>query len=243
MPGESIFYTTPMRNRSTLGLGLLCGMVLLMGGCHSPLSAPAHWHQVSSAGDPLDAGRVATVTTAAATSTTLSPYRMQVLICYDSAFSSHSGIRLVSPESTIFWDPGGMFGHEGAGGYVRRNSIVDDPPTLDGYWAWRQTFTEKAMQVFEYDLSAAEHAQLYGVLDRCRGSVQLPDGFTSNWVGGQCCVGTSQFLQRYFHTRVKVSHEYFWPHSLSRELWEQPVGRVYDYRRGSPHAVVCWAPM
>ncbi len=227
MPVESSFHTTPMRNRSTLGFGLLCGMALVIGGCHSPLPAPAGWHQASAG---------------------LSPHRMQVLICYDAAFSSHSGIRLVSPESTIFWDPGGMFGEGGAGGtggtggtpggYVRRNSIVDSPPTLDDYWAWRQTFTEKAMQVFEYDLSVAEHAELYGVLDRCRWTVALPDGFTSNWVGGQCCVGTSQFLRRYFRLRVKVSHEYFWPHSLARELWEQPVDRVYDYRRGSPHAVV-----
>ncbi len=156
---------------------------------------------------------------------------MQVLICYDSVSSSHAAIRLISPATMLFWDPGGLLGHEGNGGFVRVNSIIEGRPTLDEYWAWRQSFTELAMQVFEYDLSQAEHVALFDVLDSCRTKMR-EDGFTTNWMGGQCCVGTSQFLRRYFHGRLTVSHEYFWPHSLACELWTQPVNRVYDYRRG-----------
>lgn len=191
-------------------LTLLTGTA--MGGCASARPAPpAEWAGSSREhADPeaFDHSHAA----------------VQVLICYGHTHGTHTGLRVLRPESdTIFWDPAGQYGRDRPDLQRSRDVFASGAPTIREYVEWRfNGANDAAVALFEWRVPA-ERAERFAAILR-----HEADGvdFETTTVGLFCCRAVCRFLERYAQDEMHIPQRWIRPEDLGAHLWSQHPSRV-----------------
>jgi hypothetical protein len=219
--------------RGFAAIVLLSG--LLAGGCVTSVAPyrPVTWPEVTGVLSPADAGSG----------------RLQVIIAYGGLTSSHSALRLETAEGqVVFWDPAGDYGRPDLdldprwGPYAtnvgrRSDLILGTPPDLGTYVRFRWGLEDQGVEVFEWDMSAANADTLRAIL--------LGDGahrgqFSTLAAPAFCSVAISDFLRRFGPSSIRVQGRHVFPHALARELYTTRPSRVLLFEPG--HAPRAYQP-
>jgi hypothetical protein len=157
--------------------------------------------------------------------------RLQIIIAYGQLVDNHAALRLVGPRRPVlFWDPGGGYNKQTAPHTRWNDIIVEDPPDLQAYLAFRRTHYDAAVEVFEWHITAGQADELYDVL-RYGTDADHPAGrFSSSTAGLFCSTAISDFLRRFAGDIMTVSDTYFWPNELAQALYTQSPDRVIVFR-------------
>ena len=159
--------------------------------------------------------------------------RLQVLVMYNDISSIHAALRIFSPhKGPVFWDPGGGYGRDGSVRAKRvRDVILEEPPGLKDYLAFRREIPTIATEIFEWRLPPQLSNTLYDVLaDGADGS--HPNGkFNTRGIGLFCGANVSDFLNR-FGRDIMLVKKVIYPHDLARQLYNQYPDRVIIVRDG-----------
>lgn len=169
--------------------------------------------------------------------------RLQVLVTYNGAISTHAAIRLAHPgRGTLFWDPAGLYGETEladsgsllVNGVARHNDVIwERAPSLHSYWRFAETTGDTAMEVLEWRLSDSRAERLYETLvagARPGGS----NGFATDTAEPFCAIAVSDFLERYGSGIVQVSESYLFPTSLAEQLRTQNPDRILIFSTEQP---------
>lgn len=202
----------------TIAMLCVAAVPLLGGGCLAISPEPAADWIVGDAAGPDDpaAGQ------------------MQILIWYDMI--PHTAMRLDAPgRRPLYWDPAGTFA-EGSTRWTRVNDLFLDPaPTTAEVWEyWSGSLFTRAIEVFEFDLPAAEVAEMQEALLGGSREPGRPGTFNPGVEGAVCCQTVCRFLQGWQPRRIDLPETYTYPHNLARHLWTQRPSRVHLYSRGRP---------
>ena len=218
----------PIRKAVALGL-----ILLAVTGCfHRPSPyMPEDWPRRTAAADSL------AIDTAVP--------RLQIVIGYFDLWPNHTALRLVAPDRpAIFWDPGGGYGIQPPRRERIRDLIVDGAPDIPTYLPFRWYNNDALIEIFEWDLSAAEALRMHHVLMAGAGIEPDPGiDFDTETPGFFCAAAISEFLHRYGAPTFRVAETTLSPARLSRALYQQQPHRVLlFYRRERPHHQVMTTP-
>ena len=161
--------------------------------------------------------------------------QLQIIIAYGQLVENHAALRLVSPgRQALFWDPGGGYNKQTAPHTRWNDLIVQDPPDLKTYLAFRRTRFDSAVEVFEWIITAEQAEELYDVLQNGRDASDPSGAFRTSTMGLFCSVAISDFLNRFAGDILTVSDTYFWPNELAKVLYTQSPNRVIMIRPDNP---------
>ena len=161
--------------------------------------------------------------------------RLQVIIAYGPLVDNHAALRLVCPgRPVLFWDPGGGYNKQTAPHTRWNDIIVQDPPDLSTYLAFRRTHYDTAVEIFEWRITAPQAAALMDVLRNGTDSRHPAGSFRSGTAGLFCSTAISDFLSRFAGDVMTVSKTYFWPNELAKALYTQNPYRVILFRPANP---------
>ncbi len=164
--------------------------------------------------------------------------RLQIIIAYGQLVDNHAALRLVSPgRPVLFWDPGGGYNKQTAPHTRWNDLIVEDPPDLKTYLAFRRTHFDTAVEIFEWAITIEQAEALYDVLRHGRDGSDPPGAFTSQTVGLFCSQAISDFLGRFAGDIMTLSDTYFWPNELAQVLYTQSPSRVILFRAANPPVI------
>ncbi len=216
--------------RTAVALGLI---LLAVTGCfHRPSPyMPEDWPRRTAAADSL-------------TDDTAVP-RLQIVIGYFDLWPNHTALRLVAPDRpVVFWDPGGGYGIQPPKRKRIRDVIVDAAPDIPTYLPFRWYNNDALIEIFEWDLSAAEAQRMHHVLMAGAGIEPDPGiDFDTETPGFFCAAAISEFLHRFGAPTFRVAETTLSPGRLSRALYQQRPHRVLlFYRRERPHFQVMTTP-
>ncbi len=160
--------------------------------------------------------------------------RLQVLIMYIGHSCAHTTLRLSAPDrGTLFWDPAGGYGIKGsAKAHRKRDLIIDKAPSLNEYLVFRTEIPTTATEIFEWRLSAERSNELYDTLLSCSDNHFSSEKFTTQGMAFYCGSVVADFLNNFAHDIVAVEKTFF-PHDLSKKLYNQSPYRVIIARDGN----------
>lgn len=158
--------------------------------------------------------------------------RLQVFIHYSRTHSTHTAVRVTTPDRpAIFWDPGGAYGLTKPDYGRSHDIILDAPPDLPTWWNYRQRWlNEPFLYVFEWDLEASQaRAMREALLDGAANGRQA-EVFQTRRTPGMCVFAVCDFLRTYGPPRISPKlRSSFLPNTLARQLWRQAPDRVLRY--------------
>ncbi|KPJ76080.1 MAG: hypothetical protein AMJ54_12915 [Deltaproteobacteria bacterium SG8_13] len=157
--------------------------------------------------------------------------RLQVIIAYGQLVDNHAALRLVSPgHPVLFWDPGGGYNKQSAPRTRWNDIIIEDPPDLKTYLAFRRTHFDTAVEIFEWRITPGQANRLADVLRYGTDGSHPAGPFRSETVGLFCSEAISDFLGRFAGDIMTISETYFWPNELAKALYTQAPYRVIVFR-------------
>jgi len=158
---------------------------------------------------------------------------LQIIIVYGPWWCHHSALRLVCPDRPVlFWDPGGSYGIFHQEDIRSKDLIRISPPDLEAYLQFTWVFSSVEVEVFEWDLTLEHARELYDILLKGTDKNHPAGRFSTTTTGGFCCVSLSDFLHRFAGKTMTVPKSFFYPHDLTRILYNQSPQRVFPFRRG-----------
>ena len=157
--------------------------------------------------------------------------RLQVIIAYGQLVDNHAALRLFGPERPVlFWDPGGGYNKQTAPHTRWNDIIVEDPPNLQTYLAFRRTHFDTAVEIFEWRITTEQATTLYDVLWNGTDSSHPEGIFRSETPGLFCSMAISDFLRRFARNIMTITDSHFWPNDLAQALYTQSPDRVIMFR-------------
>lgn len=222
------------------GFACCCLWVMLVagGGCRGGAAIPDGW-----VADPQLGG--SSVWQASAMAQRDRAPRLQVMIHYSRTHSTHTTLRVTHPgEPAVFWDPGGNYGKTKAS-YGRQNDVIlDAPPDLPTWWAYRQRWLrEPFLTIFEWDLAPQQsRAMRDALLDGALRGNDDPVFYTLRRPG-LCNFAVCEFLRRFGPPHISPQlRDNFLPDSLAKQLWKQKPDRVLRYEGPVDALPTVWLP-
>lgn len=164
--------------------------------------------------------------------------RLQIIIAYGQLVDNHAALRLVCPgRPVLFWDPGGGYNAQTAPHTRWNDIIIEDPPDLQTYLAFRRTHFDTAVEIFEWRISVDQAAAMYDVLRHGTDGNHPAGIFRSDTPGLFCSTAISDFLGRFAQDTMTLSEKYFWPNELAKALYTQAPDRVIVFRSANTPVV------
>jgi len=169
---------------------------------------------------------------------------LQVLIAYNIYWPNHTALRLVDASGkVIFWDPGGGYGKTAPGIVRHSDLILDRPPSLATYMAYRWSNDDQVVEIFEWRLSASEARPMADTLHAGATRTEATAvGFRTATPGLFCNAAVSSFLYDYGRPSLKMGDSYILPNLFSRELYRRKPDRVMILKRDERASVLVLQP-
>jgi len=209
---------------STLTI-LLTAALLLLPGCRGGAAVPKGWTVLNT--DRVDAHDWPV----GSESLRDDQPRLQVLIHYSPRISTHTAVRVTTPDARpVFWDPGGNYGTTKPK-YGRQNDVIlQQPPDTQTWWAYRYHWLgEPFLYVFEWDLPADQAAVMRDAL--LSGASHDHDPvFRTRRNPGFCNYAVADFLRTFATPPLSPKlRGTFLPDGLAKQLWQHHPDRVLRY--------------
>ena len=224
--------------------GSILLILFLLSGCGSTHSQFLVDHWVT---EPPHTQYISGITT---------PSRLQIIVTYDGAVSSHSALRLeVDKYQVTFWDPAGAYGLVGyikdnQGKHIRpygkrnKDIVTTHIPTIPAYMNFRWFVGDSSVEVFEWNLPRhqAEDLQTVLLMNGNGEEPQSADRFQTETAPAFCSMAISEFLQRFASPTISLKDSYLWPHNLAGALLQQSPSKVRVFEPGKSEKVYFTPP-
>ena len=200
-------------------IGLVLLVLLSANGCfHLPVQhLPASW-----TGTPMDLSETADRPDEA---------KLQIIIAAGIVMDNHAALRMTCPGRVpLFWDAGGNYARETQFTDRRNDIIIKDPPDIPSYVKWREHLHDESIEIFEWNLDAAQACRLYDILVHGTDKDHPAGKFRSSTPGLFCSTAISDFLMRFAGETITLEETYFWPSELAGALYTQSPDRVIVIR-------------
>lgn len=177
---------------------------------------------------------------------------IQIITTRSPLFYSHSAVRILYKNQTLFWDPAGTYGLEyerpayykdnplPKGFYRIEDLITQGSPNLPLYWRYSIFTGDNAMEVFEWKLTEEQAKYYYNLL--YKGATQRNNklDFITQESATICSSAVSSFLQRFGGKIIPLHEHYTLPHGLAHALHALKPDRIYYFEADNP--AIIFAP-